>query len=145
MARVFNIVPHDFVAFFAAVKQIEFSPPRLHSRLQIALTLIAISVQTTEIHYSGRLAVRIALWLVNGAYFRRKWPPDSRNTLFWPAARTNCAVARKLRILGRKWHPDSRNTLFWQAGLTNCAVACKRRVRWPEIASRFEKYAIMAG
>ena len=83
----------------AAVRKIEFGPPKLRSGSQMAPTLVTIGLRIREIRYSGRLAVRIALWLVNSAYFGRNWPSNSRNTLFWPAGRTNCAVARKWRIL----------------------------------------------
>ena len=56
-----------------------------------------------------------ALWLVNGFYFDRNLPPDSRNKLYLPG------------------------------GLSNCAVARKRRLLCPEFTPRLEKYTILAG
>ena len=79
MARVWNIFRCKSDPFSAAVRKTEFGPPRLRSGSQMALTLVAIGLQTREICYPGRLAARIALWLTNCAYFRRNLPPNSRN------------------------------------------------------------------
>ena len=59
-------------------------PYELRCGSQMARTLVAISIQTQEIRYPGRLAARIALWLANCAYVGRNWPSNSRNALFWP-------------------------------------------------------------
>ena len=59
-------------------------------------------IQIQEIRSSGKLASRIALWLVHGAHFGRKWLPDSRNTVLWPVS-ANKKIRLRTRIRIRMW------------------------------------------